>query len=360
MIRVLFVYNHMALPSTTVRALQYLSLFTADPDFEVDFVGRTSERMNRFMQHWPWRPSLRAPALLAEKKLIQSRESRIVKMARDYDMVIMTTVPSWPLHQRLRDLPNTLLVTDLIDALWLPWFQQFGWNHVHEMLTTSAAVICENEYAAEYTRQYNPSVYVVPDSPQIEAFDEQRSSVKRDPAQVTIGWIGGSNTADQLYKILETLEEVFSRHDNLHLRLVGAQSDRLPRFASTKYSVVAAYDQRRMVQEALRMDIGIFPLFHTNESLYRGSLKMRIYMSGEVAAIGERFGENCNLVQDGQNGLLATGSAQWTSSFESLIVDSEFRQRIAAAGLETVRQKFSRNACYETLTGCLKKIVANK
>lgn len=108
------------------------------------------------------------------------------------------------------------------------------------------------------------------------------------------------------------------------------------------------------------MDIGIFPLFHTNESLYRGSLKMRIYMSGEVAAIGERFGENCNLIRDGENGLLASGSEQWASSLEALIVDTEFRQRIAAAGLETVRQKFSRNACYETLAGCLKKIAANK
>jgi glycosyltransferase involved in cell wall biosynthesis len=356
--RVLIVYNHLALPSTTVRALQFRELFAADSNFQVDFIGRTSERMNRLMQRWPWRPSLRAPALLAERKVIERREAKIVQMAREYDLVMMTTVPSWSLHQQLCDLPNTIVVTDLIDALWLPWFRQFGWEHIDDMLKTSDAVICENQYTADYTRQYNSAVYVVPDSPQIEAFDVHRATIKRDPSRVTIGWIGGSNTADQLYQIFESLEDIFSRHKGLHLRLVGAHKDRLPRFAHTEFSVVESYDQSRMAKEALAMDIGIFPLFHTDESLFRGTLKTRVYMSGEVAVVGERFGENCDLLQAGHNGLLAAGNHEWTECLESLIKDRELRKRIAAAGLATVRQKYSREACYQTLTKCLTQILA--
>ena len=222
--RVLIVYDQLDVPSTTVRALQFRELFASHPDFEVQFIGRKSESMNRLMQRWPRRPALWAPMQHADKTLTQHREARIAAMASEVDLVMMMTVPSWPLHQQLCDLPNTLVVTDLIDALWLPCFQAHGWEHIHEMLKTSDAVICENQYTADYTAQWNDSVFVIPDAPQVEAFDQVRAQVRRDSTRITIGWIGGSHTADALYQIYEPLEDVFSRHRELHLRLVGAPS----------------------------------------------------------------------------------------------------------------------------------------
>ncbi len=357
--RLLIVYDQLDVPSTTVRALQFRDLFAAHMDFDVRFIGRTSESMNRFMQRWPWRPSLRAPALLAERRVTERRESGIAKMAKDFDLVMMMTVPSWSLHQRLCDLPNTIVVTDLIDALWLPCFRKYGWSHIHDMLQTSDAVICENQYTADYTVKWNRSVFVIPDAPQLETFDQYRGDVARDDSRVTIGWIGGSDTADALYQIYEPLEELFSRHSNLHLRLVGADPDRLPRFSNVDHSLVRSYDQKRMVQETLAMDIGIFPLFDVDESLYRGTLKTRIYMSGEAAVIGQKIGENCDLIRDGQNGLLAADGDQWLACFESLIENPDLRRRLAAGGLRTVREKFSREHCFGKLVSCLNQILAS-
>ena len=356
--RVLIVYDQLDVPSTTVRALQFRELFESHPDFEVQFSGRRSESMNRFMQRWPRRPALWAPVQYADKKVIQRRESKIVELARDVDLVVMMTVPSWPLHQQLCDLPNTRVVTDLIDALWLPCFQEYGWDHIHEMLTTSDAVICENQYTAQYTANYNDSVFIIPDAPQVEDFDQLRDEVGPDPTRVTIGWIGGSNTADALYKIYEPLEELFAKHNHLHLRLVGARADRLPRFGFTNFSVVQTYDQKRMVQEALSMDIGIFPLFHVDESLYRGTLKTRIYMAAELAVIGQCFGENSELIQHGQNGLLAASDDQWRDALESLIEDKDLRRRLASGGLQTIREQYTRQHCFEKLVVCLNEVLA--
>ncbi len=355
--RVLIVYDHLEMPSTTVRALQFRELFDAHPDLDVQFIGRTSESMNRLMQRWPWRPSLRAPALFAEKQVNKRREARITRMARDFDLVMMMTVPSWPLHQQLCELPNTLVVTDLIDALWLPCFREYGWDHIHEMLSTSDAVICENQYTADYTAKHNESVFIIPDAPQVEAFDRQRDQVLRDPARVTIGWIGGSNTADALYQIYEPLEDVFERHDNLHLRLVGADPGRLPRFAKVDYSVVSSYDQDRMVREALAMDIGLFPLFNVDEAFYRGTLKTRIYMSAGAAVIGQCLGENCDLIQHGENGFLAAGNDRWIECLNALITDEALRRRLADGGLRTIRQRFTRAHCFHQLVSCLDEIL---
>ncbi|MCO8121411.1 glycosyltransferase family 4 protein [Stieleria sp. TO1_6] len=355
--RVLFVYESLATPSTMVRGLQFRECVEKDPDIDARFIGRTSERMNQVMQRWPWRPSLRRPALAAEAAVSQRRESQIVQLARDCDLVVMMTVPSWSLHQRLAKLPDTRLVTDLIDALWLPSFQKQGWEHVHEMLATSDAVICENEFTARYTRDLNDTVFVVPDAPQIEAFDRVRHSIQRDPTVCRIGWIGGKYTADALYRIFEPLETVFQSHDQIHLRLVGADPDRLPRFENVRYSVVPSYDQQRMIQEALAMDIGVFPMFDVAESLYRGTLKSRVYMSAEAAVIGQRLGENCSLIDDGVTGLLAGSDQEWIDSLQRLIGDSVFRKRLASAGRQQMTASFSRQACYEQLRQSLLSVM---
>lgn len=348
-VKVLIVYESLATPSTTVRALQFRDCFAQDADFQTQFVGRTSERMNAVMQRWPWRPSVRRPALAVESAIIRRRENQIVAQAKQSDIVMMMTVPSWSLHQRLAELPSTRLVMDLIDALWLPCFQDHGWRNIHDMLASSAAVICENEFTANYTRDHNPHVHVLPDAPQVEVFDRLRDQVLREPDECRIGWIGGKYTADALYKVFEPLERLFEQHAHLHLRLVGADPDRIPRFEHVRYSVVSQYDQDRMVREALAMHIGLFPMFDVSESLYRGTLKTRVYMAGEVAVVGQRLGENETLIEEGVNGMLAGTDDQWYQALQRLIEDEAFRRRIAAGGRETIRRGYTREMCYQRL-----------
>jgi glycosyltransferase involved in cell wall biosynthesis len=351
--RVLIVYDSLETPSTTVRALQFRECFDRDPMIDATLIGRTDERVNALMKRWPWRPSLRRPALAFESTMTRRREEQIVRCARDADLVMMMTVPSWSLHQRLAELPNTRLVTDLIDALWLPCFQGQGWTQIHAMLASSDAVICENEYTAGYCRDHNDAVFVVPDSPQIEAFDQVRDSIRRDPEQLRIGWIGGKYTADALYRVFEPLENVFASHNHIHLHLVGVDPDRIPRFENVRYSCVESYDQQRMVREVLAMHIGIFPLFDVAESRYRGTLKTKIYMSGEAAVIGQRIGENRSLIDDGVNGILAGSDQQWIDSLERLISDPVARGAVAAMGLRTIRENFTRQHCYDRLRDVL-------
>ena len=356
--KILLVYESLSTPSTMVRALQFRDCFAADDKLDATIIGRTSERMNRVMQRWPWRPSVRRPAQIVEQKVIRRRENAIFEMAKEADLVMMMTVPSWSLHQRIAELPNTLLVTDLIDALWLPGFQKQGWTNIHEMLSTSDAVICENEFTAVYTRDHNTSVFIVPDSPQIDVFDEHRQSVKRDPSVCTVGWVGGKYTADALYQIFEPLEAISAKHDKVELRLVGADPDRLPRFERVRFSVQTSYDQARMVRETLAMDVGLFPMFEVAESLYRGTLKTRIYMAGEAAVIGQRLGENETLIKHGENGLLAGNYQEWYDALDRLITDVTYRKQIAAAGRETIEQNFTREESYRRLRESLLAVLS--
>ena len=115
-----------------------------------------------------------------------------------------------------------------------------------------------------------------------------------------------------------------------------------------------------MVKEVLAMDIGIFPLFHVDESLYRGSLKTRVYMSGGSAVIGQRFGENCDLIQDGENGLLAGGNDEWQQSLERLIEDANLRRQLAVQGLCTIRENYTAKHIFAQLVRCLTEVLASR
>jgi glycosyltransferase involved in cell wall biosynthesis len=355
--KVLLIYESRDVPSTTVRGLQFRDCFRADPEIEATFIGRTSEGVNAVMRHWPGRPIVRRPATATESLVRRARERRIVELARQADVAIMLTVPSWSLHCRLAELPRTKLVTDLIDALWLPCFQSRGWDRIEEMLASSDAVICENEYTAAHTRRHNGRVFVLPDAPQVEVFDRWRSSVERDEQPVRIGWIGGKYTADALYRVFEPLERLFASRDRVHLRLLGADPDRIPRFEKVRYSVVPHYDQHTMVREALAMHVGLFPMFHVDESLYRGTLKTRVYQAAGAAVVGERWGENEELIREGVNGLLASDAAEWSEGLKRLVDDAQLRQRLAAGGLETVRQGYTRERCYRRLREVLFQLV---
>jgi glycosyltransferase involved in cell wall biosynthesis len=340
-------------PSATVRCLQYRELFNRE-GHEVTIVSRSSLFMSRLMQ--ARRPLLAFLVNILRRQLCRLnghittlREDRIVRQARDVDVVYMLKISSLRLHERLHELDGPKILMDLNDGLWLPFFRESGWQDLERILELADAVICENQYGAEFARQHNSRVFLVSDAPQVELFDRARAEVKRDPRQIVLGWIGSPENTGSLYALWEPLEALFARHPNLHLRLVGANPDCLPHFEKVRWSIRPSYDQQSMIREVLAMDIGLFPLFNVESSRARGTLKAMIYMSGEAVAACQDLGENRSLISDGVNGVLAGSPAEWEQKLEWLIQSPRDRHRIAGAGLQTIRERFSQELCFGQL-----------
>lgn len=339
--RSLLILNRLDVVQATVRALQF-----QDQLRDASFALRTPAWTVRLQRYWPHRPALRWPADWLTHWACRRQERQIVRQASHARVVYNVGVPSWRLHQRLveaRRRHGFRLVTDMVDAQWLPWFAQFGWDRLDEMLTQSDAVFVTNRYLAEYAQRFCERVLIVPDAPQLEVFDRRRDQVQRlDPEQeLRVGWIGGRDTVFSLHRIHEALEALAAARPKLHLRILGAPVDRLPRFEKVRWSTVEHYDQETMVREALQMHIGVFPQFHVEESVCRGALKSKIYMAAGAAVVAERLGENEELIEEGRNGLLAESNDQWRAQLLRLADDHALRQRLAAAGLATIREQFS-------------------
>jgi glycosyltransferase involved in cell wall biosynthesis len=286
-------------------------------------------------------------------------DDRIVELAAECDVVYALKISSLELHQRIVALGRPRLLVLFADAFWLPFARQQGWQDLERILQIAHGVIAVNEFTADRARAFNQNVFIVNDSPQTEDFDRARELRRRDPSRTTLGWIGSPLTAGLLYRIWEPLEDLFSEFDDIHLRLVGTGPSslaNLPRFEKVRWSAVPDYDQSVMIDEVFGIDIGLFPLFRGEDALARGAQKAAVYMSGEAAVVAQRYGENIELIEDGVNGMLASTDDEWRDKLAWLIRNPDQRRKIAARGLQTVRERFSRARTFEQLRMAIESV----
>lgn len=346
--------DSLSMPSSHASALQYRESFER-AGYDIRFVSR--DRPEGFAQrdrtaNWAWRLRMprRSEAMKAE---IRRRwDDRIVAMAREFDVVYAVKIPSLELHERILAAGGPRVLVLFTDALWLPWARERGWNDWERILSVAHGVLTVNEFTADRARRYNARVFIMFDSPQTEDFDVARRPRRNDANVITLGWIGSPATATSLFRIREPLETLFEQHQNFHLRLVGTGGPSLlniPRFEKVRWSGLESYDHDSMIEEVLAMDIGLFPMFSGDDSLARGALKAAIYMSGEAAVVAQRYGEVQEIIEDGVNGFLAGDDREWIETITRLIERPDERRAIAARGLATVRERFSRAATFEQL-----------
>lgn len=362
--KVLFVLcGGSSLPSTVIRGLQFRPFAETDPGWRARFIHQKSERADRYLAsaHTLNPRCLRPAAVSALERLRRRwenrREEQILELARGMDVVYLTKFPTRRLCERLRSLAGPKVVVDVNDGLWLP---QYNMPDFFPTLSLADAVVCENNFQAGVLGARHPNVFLVPDAPRLETYDLARPSVPKDPGRVRLGWIGGDDTAATLHRLLEPLDALAEKHPSLELRVLGTAAPRLPRFECLRVSTLPRYDQDALVREALQFDIGLFPLYHTHESRARGTLKAKIYMCAGAVAACENFGENPELIQDGRNGLLAGTHEEWSGRLETVIVDRNTRATIAAAGLSTIRERFTTPAVWGSLCSVFTRVMESR
>jgi len=345
-------------PSGIIRGLIYREYLERDGHF-VKFVSRLNVPFVRLMNAPPrWLRLLQRFGVTSRlieyigRKLTHNTENTALAMARGFDAVYMSKVTSFGFVERMRRATAARIVLDFGDAIWLP---RYRIERFDQLIRSVDAVTTDNVTTAEYAKQFNPNCTVIPDCPQVEVFDRARVRIAKrsNGDRIVIGWVGTRSTTYNLYVAWEGLERIFARHANLELRLVGAAPGDLPPFERIRYTCTPSYDQAQMVEEVLRMDIGLFPLQDVEACRVRGVLKATVYMSGEAVAVCSPVGQCRDLIRDGINGMLAATPDEWEAKIERLIADPSLRRRITAEALSTVRSEFSVEKSYRRLRSVL-------
>ncbi len=108
--------------------------------------------------------------------------------------------------------------------------------------------------------------------------------------------------------------------------------------------VYKAWNKATEIEDLAEFSIGVMPLREDQWSNGKCGFKALQYMSLGIPCVIAPVGVNTEIVQDGENGFLATTTDEVYTALKALMIDSELRKKIGLKGQETVRNRYSTTA----------------
>jgi glycosyltransferase involved in cell wall biosynthesis len=239
------------------------------------------------------------------------------------------------------------VVFDFDDSVWLPNVSAGNASlaflkrpeKTQDLIRFSHLVFAGNGYLADYARQFNDQVVVIPTTVDTDEY----APPPHRPAnpRFVLGWSGSPTTIEHFEYSLPVLRELKRRHgDRIDIQLIGDGS-----YRNEELGVVGKpWTRQTEVPTIAGFDAGFMSLPDTEWARGKCGLKGLTYMSLAVPTIMSPVGVNTEIIRHGQNGFLATSTDEWIACIERLMTDPELARRIGQAGRQTVLDGYSIHA----------------
>ena len=203
-----------------------------------------------------------------------------------------------------------------------------------EICRLATHIMAGNQYLADYAGTYNDNVTIVPTT--IDTDKYKFIEPAKGPETMTIGWSGSFSTVQHLDTIRDALREL-AKDERFRLRVIGTAAYDLP---GVDVEAIP-WRSETEIEDLAKIEIGLMPLPDENWSRGKCGLKALQYMALGKPSICSPVGVNSTIIQDGENGYLADGKAEWIEKLKLLIHSAELRRKIGRAGRDTVEQEYS-------------------
>ena len=198
----------------------------------------------------------------------------------------------------------------------------------------SSHVMVGNPYLAEYAKQFNSCVTIIPTT-----IDTRKYPVRRVHTQSEvplIAWTGSYSTVQHLDTLRRALQKLAQR-ERFRLRVIGTPEYRLE---GVEVEALPWHSETE-VDDLAQADIGIMPLPDDAWSKGKCGLKALQFMALGIPTVCSPVGVNTVILQDGQNGFIADTPEEWVEKLGLLLRSPELRKRLSDAGRETVETRYS-------------------
>lgn len=273
------------------------------------------------------------------------RRAAALNGVADFDAVYLyneAAIVGPPVFEHLIKRSNVPLIFDFDDAIFLPsagsangLFRLLKFPRKTRTICRLAShVIVGNTYLADYVRQFNERVTVVPSTIDLEKYRiERRADENGSPV---VGWSGSLSTLPYLRSLAGALSKL-AREERFRLRVIGAEG---PRIAGVE---VESLPWRASTEAAdlSTIDIGIMPLPDNEWTRGKCGMKALQYMSLGIPAVCSPVGVNTSIIRDGENGFVASTEEEWVERLKRLLRSPSLRTRLGTAGRLTVEANYS-------------------
>lgn len=237
------------------------------------------------------------------------------------------------------------LVYDFDDPIWLPY--RSPTNGVFSALKAvgktaricrlASAVTVGNRLLAGYARKHSANVHVFPSTVELDNYPTLRSA--RVTCTPTVGWTGSHSTLPFLRLLDEPLKALKSTES--FRMLVISHTTELEWPGLEDVLILRQWNAETEFDDLSAMDIGLAPFPDTGWTPWRCHGKVLQYMAAGIPVVASPIGILPDFIKDGVNGFLAATTEDWVARIAMLIHDPDLRQRMGAAGRQTVEQQFA-------------------
>lgn len=274
-----------------------------------------------------------------------TRRLSTINKARNYDLIYILREAALlgpPLFERLIHQQRVPFVFDFDDAIFVSYRSPSNGYLSYLKFASKTRTICRlashvmvgNPYLADYARQVNDNVTVVPTTIDTEKYRVRSRETTSGP--LVIGWTGSYSTVQHLDTLRGALQKL-TETEQFRLRVIGT-----PTYECAPIEVEAMkWRAATELEDLSAIDIGVMPLPDDNWSKGKCGLKALQFMALGIPTVCSPVGVNTDIIQDNENGFLAGSESEWVEKLRQLLRSAELRRRLGDAGRATVEQKYS-------------------
>jgi glycosyltransferase involved in cell wall biosynthesis len=216
----------------------------------------------------------------------------------------------------------------------------FSRLHFHRKTNTicrlASAVTVGNRILADYARQFNSSVHVVPSTIELDEYPVIPEPA--DQSKFIVCWTGSSTTLVHFEQARDALERLATRVP-LVVKIICSKPPERP-IAGAEMRFVR-WSAEGEAQEVGACHAGIMPLPDNKFCRGKCSMKALQFMATGRPVVLSPVGANVDLVRDGDNAFLARTAAEFTDKLGALAASAELRATVGTAARKTVEAGYS-------------------
>ena len=234
------------------------------------------------------------------------------------------------------------VVVDYDDAIYTNYalisnrlLQRLLGSKIPSVIRHSAHVIVANQTLADWAHKFNSNISVIPTSVDLRKYPFTQTP-KPTECSSYIGWIGSPITVRYLQLLETPLRILHSRH-NFSLKVIGAPDLRMEGISI----IHVPWSESTEANELRTCVAGVMPLPDLPWERGKSALKLIQYLAAGIVGVASPVGTNCDVVQDGENGFLATSDKEWVEKLSLVLENPLLRHKLGIAGRRTVESKYS-------------------
>jgi len=213
-------------------------------------------------------------------------------------------------------------------------------NHaqIRKMASTAHAITCTGEYLKNRIKDWNPNIFVYPNS--ITFSDFQKIDVRRPKDDVRVLWQGGYSHFCDFYPLKTAFGKAAAKMPQIKWVILGTKFDWVMKEINPfriEFHPWVAHQLFWMKMATLSYDIAIAPLADTVFNPAKSAIKFYESAALRVPIVAQNVGPFKEII-DGETGMLFNDGPEFVEKLEMLVKDPELRRKIGNNAYDWVRE----------------------